>query len=108
MLNVMLEKQKTSWVLDADIKGFFDHLDHEWIVRFIESRIKDPNVTRLVRRLLKSGIMKDYLIEEAEEGSGQGSLCGARHKDQFVRRSLQTSTCTMCCYGGSRREYSPR
>lgn len=75
MLNVMLEKQKTSWVLDADIKGFFDHLDHEWIVRFIESRIKDPNVTRLVRRLLKSGIMKDYLIEEAEEGSGQGSVC---------------------------------
>ena len=79
-LNVMLEKRKTSWVLDADIKGFFDHLDHEWIIRFIEMRIKDPNIIRLVRRMLKSGIMKDYLFEETEEGSGQGILCGYRHK----------------------------
>ena len=74
-LNVMLEKRKTSWVLDADIKGFFDHLDHEWIIRFIAMRIKDPNIIRLVRRMLKSGIMKDYLFEETEEGSGQGSVC---------------------------------
>ena len=74
-LGVMLEKRKTSWVLDADIKGFFDHLDHEWIVKFIESRIKDPNVTRLIRRMLKSGIMKDFQFEETEEGSGQGSVC---------------------------------
>lgn len=42
-LGVMLEREKTSYVLDADIKGFFDHLDHEWIVRFVESRIKDPS-----------------------------------------------------------------
>ena len=74
-LGVMLEKRKTSWVLDADIKGFFDHLDHEWIVKFIESRIKDPNVIRLIRRMLKSGIMKDFQFEETEEGSGQGSVC---------------------------------
>lgn len=74
-LNVMLEKRKTAWVLDADVKGFFDHLDHEWIIKFVESRIKDPNIVRLVRRLLKSGIMKDYIYEETEEGSGQGSVC---------------------------------
>ena len=54
-LNGMLEKEKTNWVLDADIKGFFDHLDHEWIVKFIESRIKDPNIIRLIRRMLKAG-----------------------------------------------------
>ena len=75
LLNVMLEKRKTNWVLDADIKGFFDHLSHEWIVKFIESRIKDPNIIRLVRRLLKSGIMKDFHFEDTEEGSGQGSVC---------------------------------
>lgn len=74
-LNGMLEKEKTNWVLDADIKGFFDHLDHEWIVKFIGSRIKDPNITRLIRRMLKAGIMKDYQYEETEEGSGQGSVC---------------------------------
>ncbi len=74
-LGVMLEKRKTDWVLDADIKGFFDHLDHEWIIKFVESRIKDPNVIRLIRRMLKSGIMKDFQFEETEEGSGQGSVC---------------------------------
>ena len=40
-LNIMLERKPTNYVLDADIKGFFQHLDHEWIVRFIESRIKE-------------------------------------------------------------------
>lgn len=75
MLNTKLEREKTNWVLDADIKGFFDHLDHEWIMKFIESRIKDPNITRIVRRMLKAGIMKDLQHEETEEGSGQGSVC---------------------------------
>ena len=74
-LNVMIEMRPTNYVLDADIKGFFDHIDHEWAVRFIESRIKDPNVTRLVRRMLRAGIMKDFQYEETEEGSGQGSVC---------------------------------
>ena len=74
-LGGMLEHEKTNWVLDADIKGFFDHLDHEWIVKFVESRIKDPNIIRLIRRTLKSGIMKDYHYEESEQGSGQGSVC---------------------------------
>lgn len=74
-LNIMLEKRNTDWVLDADIKGFFDHLSHEWIVKFVESRIKDPNIIRLVRRMLNAGIMKDFNYEVTEEGSGQGSVC---------------------------------
>ena len=74
-LNVMLEKEYTNYVLDADIKGFFDHLDHGWIIRFVESRIKDPNIIRLIRVMLRAGIMKDYVFEETEEGSGQGSVC---------------------------------
>lgn len=74
-LNTMIQSKPVSYVLDADIKGFFDHMDHEWIIRFIESKIKDPNITRLVRRMLKAGIMKDYQYEDTEEGSGQGSVC---------------------------------
>ena len=74
-LNWMLEIGYTNYVLDADIKGFFDHLDHEWIIHFVESRIKDPNIIRLIRVMLKAGIMKDYVFEETEEGSGQGSVC---------------------------------
>lgn len=74
-LNVMLEERPTNYVLDADIKGFFQHIDHEWAVKFIETRIKDPNIIRLVRRTLKAGIMVDFQYEETEEGSGQGSVC---------------------------------
>ena len=74
-LNTMIQRNPTNYVFDADIKGFFQHLDHEWIVKFIESRIKDPNITRLVRRMLKSGIMKDFQFDATEEGSGQGSVC---------------------------------
>lgn len=74
-LNVMLEERPTNYVLDADIKGYFQHINHEWAVKFIESRIKDPNITRLVRRMLKAGIMVDLQYKETEEGSGQGSIC---------------------------------
>ena len=75
LLNTYIEKKYTNYILDADIKGFFDHLDHEWIIRFVESRIKDPNIIRLVRRMIKAGIVEDYQIAEVEEGAGQGSVC---------------------------------
>ncbi len=78
-LNTMIESNYTNYVLDADIKGFFDHLDHKWIVKFIESRIKDPNIIRLVTRMLKAGIMKDFQYSDTEEGSGQGSVCSPTH-----------------------------
>ena len=74
-LNKMIENHPTNYVLDADIKGFFDHIDHEWAVKFIESKIKDPNIIRLVRRMMKAGIIRDFWYEETEEGSGQGSVC---------------------------------
>lgn len=70
-LNNMIEM----YILDADVRGFFDHIDHEWAVRFIESRIKDPNIIRLVRKMLKAGVMEGYEYGEAIEGSGQGSVC---------------------------------
>ena len=74
-LNTMIERNRTSYVLDADVKGFFSHLDHDWIMKFIGSRIKDPNILRLVKRMLKAGIMEDYQFEPTEEGSGQGPVC---------------------------------
>ena len=75
MLNVMIEKRYTSYIVDADIKSFFNHLDHEWILKFIGSRIKDPNILRLTKRMLKAGVMEDYVYSATEEGSGQGSVC---------------------------------
>ena len=65
-LKTIKKRNYTSYILDADIQGFFDHIDHEWAVKFVESRIKDPNIIRLLRRMLKAGIMKDYTYEETE------------------------------------------
>ena len=75
LLNTYIEKNPTNWIVDADIKSFFNHLDYDWIVKFIESRIKDPNIIRLVRRTLKAGVMDNFHFEPTEEGSGQGSGC---------------------------------
>lgn len=74
-LNEMIENRPTNYILDADIKSFFDCLDHEWIIKFIESKIKDPNVIRLIKKLLKSGIMENNEYEPTERGAGQGSVC---------------------------------
>ena len=56
-LNYMIEREKSSYILDADIKSFFNHLDHKWIMKFVESKIKDPNIARLLKRILKSGVI---------------------------------------------------
>jgi len=74
-LNQMIERNKTSYVLDADILGFFNHIDHEWMVKFIEARIKDPNIIRLVKLFLKAGVMQDGNFVKTEEGTAQGSGC---------------------------------
>ena len=61
-----------SHVVDADVKGFFDHIDHEWMMRFLEWHIKDPNILRLIRKYLKAGVMVDGTFVDTEEGTIQG------------------------------------
>lgn len=73
-LNKIIEGGKISYVVDADIKGFFNHVDHEWLMKFLELRIGDPNILRLVRRMLKAGIQEDGEFEPTEEGTPQGSV----------------------------------
>jgi len=64
----------TNWVVDADIKSFFDTVDHEWLMRFLEHDIEDKNFLRYVRRFLKAGIMENGTYYDAEEGVPQGGL----------------------------------
>lgn len=73
-LTEIIEYGKISYVVDADIKGFFNHVDHEWLMKFLELRIADPNIHRLVRRMLKAGIQEDGEFEATEEGTPQGSV----------------------------------
>ena len=65
---------QTQWVVEADIKGFFDHLSHTHLMRFLEHRIADPNLVRIVHRFLKAGVMEDGVFANSDEGAPQGGL----------------------------------
>jgi RNA-directed DNA polymerase len=71
-LYVGLLTRKVNWVLDADIRGFFDNLDHDWLIKFVEHRIGDKRVIRLIQKWLKAGVMQDGTVTEIEEGVPQG------------------------------------
>jgi group II intron reverse transcriptase/maturase len=72
-LAVGIEKKDVSWVLDADIRGFFDAIDHGWMMKFIEHRIGDKRILRLISRWLKAGVFVQGKLTYAEEGTPQGA-----------------------------------
>jgi len=73
-LSYALLKKKVNYVLDADIKGFFDNLDKSWLVKFIEQRVADPRILRLIQKWLKAGVMEEGKWSEPQTGSPQGSV----------------------------------
>ena len=64
----------TQWVVEADIKGFFEHVSHTHLMRFLEQRIADPKVLRLIQRFLKAGRHGRGCFTASEEGTPQGGL----------------------------------
>ncbi len=70
-LSVGLGKQ-VNWVLDADVRGFFDHLDRGWLVKFLRHRIADERVLRLVIKWLHAGVLEDGKLSDSGEGTPQG------------------------------------
>jgi RNA-directed DNA polymerase len=73
-LAVAFEKRPVNWILDADIAGFFDTVSHEWLLRFVEHRVGDPRVVRLIRKWLKAGVMEDGQLSATEAGTPQGAV----------------------------------
>jgi group II intron reverse transcriptase/maturase len=71
-LSVGLLTKKVNWVLDADIRGFFDTLDHGWLIRFIEHRVADRRVVRLIQKWLAAGVLEDGHRTVSEVGTVQG------------------------------------
>ncbi len=67
-------RKPVNYVIDADIKGFFDNVDHKWMIKFLEHRIEDRNLIRLIVRMLKSGIMEEGKYWEADKGTPQGGI----------------------------------
>ena len=68
-----IQFKKVSWVLDADIRGFFDAIDHEWMMKFLGHRIGDKRILRLIRKWLKAGVIEDSQWRASEEGAPQGA-----------------------------------
>jgi group II intron reverse transcriptase/maturase len=71
---VGIVRKKVNWILDLDIRSFFDKLQHDWLVQFVEHRVGDRRVVRLIQKWLKAGVVEDGKWFQAEEGSPQGSV----------------------------------
>jgi RNA-directed DNA polymerase len=67
-------RKKVNWVLDADIRAFFDTVDHERLIGFVEQRIGDRRIVRLIRKWLKAGVLEDGVLAESPEGTPQGAV----------------------------------
>ena len=73
-LTVGLRRKKVNWVLDLDVRGFFDNVSHEWLVKFVEHRVADRRIIRLIQKWLKAGVTEEGEWKETEIGTPQGAV----------------------------------
>jgi group II intron reverse transcriptase/maturase len=73
-LTVGITRKRVNWVLDLDIRGFFDNMSHEWTVKFVEHRVGDPRVLRLIQKWLKAGVSEEGEWTESKVGTPQGAV----------------------------------
>jgi RNA-directed DNA polymerase len=73
-LCVAIDRRKVNWIVDADIQNFFGSVSREWLVRFLEHRIGDKRIIRLIQKWLKAGILEDGVVTVDDRGTGQGSV----------------------------------
>lgn len=73
-LIVGIERKKVNFILDADIRSFFTEVSQQWVVRFLEHRIGDPRIIRLIQKWLRAGVLEDGIVTVEEKGTGQGSV----------------------------------
>jgi len=88
-LSVGITSTKVNYILDADLAGFFDTVSHEWLVRFLNHRIGDRRIIRLIQKWLKAGILEEGVVTVGEQGTGQ-----------WCHRYLPTFTCTTSSTSG--------
>jgi group II intron reverse transcriptase/maturase len=73
-LTVGIQRKRVNWVIDADIRGFFDNMSHEWTMKFIEHRVADRRILRLIQKWLKAGGSEDGRRSETKVGTPQGAV----------------------------------
>jgi retron-type reverse transcriptase len=69
-----IKSRSVNWIADADIRSFFDEIDHVWMLRFLEHRIADQRILRLIRKWLEAGVIEDGKRIPAVEGTPQGAV----------------------------------
>ena len=87
-LAVAIETRKVNWILDADIQAFFDRVSHDWLIRFLEHRIGDTRMLRLIRKWLKVGVLEDGIVVPGELGTGQGSVISPLLANVYLHYAL--------------------
>ncbi len=73
-LTMGIQRKRVNWVLDADIRGFFDNMSHEWTMKFVEHRVADRRILRLIQKWLKAGVSEDGQWSESKVGTPQGAV----------------------------------
>src|SRR5450759_1699730 len=73
-LLVGITSTKVNWILDADIRSFFDTVSQEWLIKFVEHRVGDRRIIRLIQKWLKAGVLEDGIVTVSDKGTGQGSV----------------------------------
>lgn len=74
ILNHYIERKQINYIVDADIKEYFDRVDHQWLMEFLQHRITDPNILRLISRMLKSGVIEAGIKYDTPAGAPQGGV----------------------------------
>ena len=73
-LMVGISTKKVNWILEVDIRSFFDEVNRDWLTRFVEHRIADPRILRLIQKWLKAGVLENGVVTDSEKGTGQGTV----------------------------------
>jgi group II intron reverse transcriptase/maturase len=73
-LYVAITRKKVNWMLDCDIRGFFDNLSHDWLLKFVQHRVADRRILRLIQKWLKAGVMEEGEWKNTEMGTPQGAV----------------------------------
>jgi len=87
---VGIMRKRVNWILDADLRGFFDNLSHEWMVKFIEHRIADRRMLRLIQKWLKAGVSEEGEWSKAEVGTPQGAVASPLLANIYLHPCLRS------------------
>jgi RNA-directed DNA polymerase len=87
-LVVAIERRKVNFIVDADIRSFFDTVDQDWLIRFVEHRIGDQRIIRLIRKWLRAGILEDGIVSVSEQGTAQGAVISPLLANIYLHHAL--------------------